>query len=296
VAKEADQGPMAFPVLEGAYLGQKPPGEKPEVFALGIVSSIWKLHSSVAFSPDGSVALWAPMVRMPGSIYAEGVIYMMTKKDNRWTPPETAPFSGGTYDDDVPFFAPDGKSLYFMSSRPLAGIPNSQKQRIWFMDKTTDGWSEPKPVDPVVNEREMHWQFSLDAQGHIYFGSSSPDGFGGEDIYCAKYEDGRYTEPRNLGPAINTDKGEGTPYIAPDGKYLIFQRDMDLFISFLKPDGTWSEAKNMGVQVNSPGYELCPMVTPDGKYLFFISTRGGENHAWWIWWVDAKIIDELREK
>ncbi len=292
VAKEADQGPMVFPVLEGAYLGQKPPGDKPEVFALGIVSSIWGLHSTVAFSPDCTVALWAPMVWMPGSIYSDGGIYMMTKKDNRWTPPETAPFCG-TYYDGEPFFAPDGKSLYFISNRPLPGIPNSEKERIWFMDKTADGWSEPKPVDPVVNERQINWHFSLDAQGHIYFGSRSPDGFGGVDIYCAKYEDGRYTEPRNLGPAINTDKREGTPYIAPDGKYLIFQRDMDLFISFRKPDGTWSEAKNMGMQVNSPDFELCPMVTPDGKYLFFLSNRGGERHAWWV---DAKIIDEMREK
>jgi len=40
-----------FPVLEGAYLGQKPPGLTPEPFAPGIVSTtLYELFS--AFTPD----------------------------------------------------------------------------------------------------------------------------------------------------------------------------------------------------------------------------------------------------
>ena len=34
-----------------------------------------------------------------------------------------------------------------------------------------------------------------------------------------------------------------------------------------------------------------PYVSPDGKYLFFNSGRNGNYD---IWWVDAKIIEELR--
>jgi len=288
--KGADQSPLVFPILEGDYLGQKPPKDKPELFARGIVSSIWGLHSSAAFSPEGTMVLWTPMVWIPGAIYSQGVIYMMTKKGQRWLPPEIAPFSG-THDDDVPFFAPDGKRLYFISSRPLPGITNSEKERIWYVDKTAEGWTEAKPVDPVVNDKPMHWQFSVDAKGSIYFASTSAQGFGGEDIYCAAFENGRYTEPKNLGPTINTDKLEGTPFIAPDGSYLIFHRNMDLFLSFRKQDGAWAEAKSMGVPINSPGYELCPLLTPDGKYLLYISTRGGENH---IWWVDAAVIERVK--
>ena len=35
----------------------------------------------------------------------------------------------------------------------------------------------------------------------------------------------------------------------------------------------------------------CPYVTPDGKYIFFNSGRNGN---WDIYWVDAKIIEELK--
>ena len=64
----ADQGPPLFPELKGEYLGQKKPGTKPEIFAPGIVSGRFGMHSAVAFSPDGREAYWNLMVepRTPG--------------------------------------------------------------------------------------------------------------------------------------------------------------------------------------------------------------------------------------
>jgi ankyrin repeat protein len=290
-ASGASRDPLEFPTLEGAYLGQRPPGDTPEVFALGIVSSIWGLHSSVAFSPDGSTALWTPMVVRPGAIYSTGVIYMITRENNRWTAPRIAPFSG-KFDDDVPFFAPDGKKLYFISNCPLPGNPRSGKERIWVMDKIPNGWSEPKPIDSAVNDRQLHWQFSVDPRGSIYFSTSSPEGFGRGDIYVSLLDRGAYTAPKNLGPAVNTEKEEATPFIAPDGSYLIFQRSLDLYISYSQEDGTWTAAQSLGAPINTPGNELCPLVSPDGKYLFFISTRGGKNQ---VFWVDAGFIERLRQ-
>jgi Tol biopolymer transport system component len=104
--------------------------------------------------------------------------------------------------------------------------------------------------------------------------------------------DGKWQKPVNLGPPINTDEGEGMPFIAPDGSYLLFSRTYDLFISYHKEDGGWTEPVNLGNPINSPSIEICPMVTPDGKYLFFLSQRGGESH---IWWVDAGFIKELKK-
>jgi Tol biopolymer transport system component len=74
--------------------------------------------------------------------------------------------------------------------------------------------------------------------------------------------------------------------------------------------------KNMGASVNSPANEHCPILSPDGRYLFFSSGRSrhpdysnkaitykekiemmnswgnGRNED--IYWVDSKIIEELR--
>ncbi len=130
----AEDKPIQFPVLEGDYMGQKPPGDTPELFALGIVSSIWGLHSTAAFSPDGNIVLWAPMITIPGQLYSTGGILMSERKKGRWTAPRFAPFTGDE-EGDVPFFSPDGKRVYFMSAMPLPGDPQSRKERIWFVDQ-----------------------------------------------------------------------------------------------------------------------------------------------------------------
>lgn len=291
IDKGADNKPIQFPVLEGDYMGQKPPGDTPELFAPGIVSSIWGLHSTAAFSPDGNIVMWAPMIEIPGRLYSIGGILMSERKKGRWTIPHFTLFTGDE-EGDVPFFSPDGKRVYFMSATPLPGDPQSRKERIWYVNRTAEGWSDPKPVDASVNDYPHHWQISVDADHTIYFSSSVPEGYGEGDIYCSKFVDGKWQKPQNLGPPINTDKGEGMPFIAPDGSYLLFSRTYNLYISYRKEDGGWTEPVNLGTPINSPGIDICPMVTPDGKYLFFLSQRGGESH---IWWVDAGFIKKLKK-
>ncbi len=292
IAQGADDRPIQFPVLEGDYLGQKPPGDEPELFARGIVSSIWGLHSTVAFAPDKNTAMWAPMVTIPGKLYSEGGVMMTERKNGRWTTPGWAPFTGDV-DGDVPFFSPDGKRVYFISAKSLPGNPESRRERIWYADKSGDDWGEPQVVDDTVNDYPHHWQISVDAGHTIYFSSSIPDGLGGGDIYRSRRVDGRWQKPENLGPAVNTQKGEEMPHISPDGSYLLFSRDDDLFISFCERDGKWKEPRKLDAPINSPSIEICPLVSPDGKYLLFISQRGGESH---VWWVKAGFIERMRNK
>jgi ankyrin repeat protein len=290
IAKGAENKPIQFPVLEGDYMGQKPPGEKPELFAPGIVSSIWGLHSSAAFSPDGNMVMWAPMITIPGQLYSTGGILMSERKNGRWTAPRFTSFTGDK-EGDVPFFSPDGKRVYYMSAQALPGSKQSGKERIWYVDRIGDGWSEPQVVNAEVNDYPHHWHFSVDADHTIYFSSSVPDGLGEGDIYRAKLVDGQWQKPENLGVPINSEQEEGMPNIAPDGSHLLFSRTYDLYISYRKEDDGWTEPIKLENPINSTSIEICPMISPDGKYMFFISQRGGENH---IWWVDASFIQKLK--
>lgn len=42
-----------FPLLEGPYLGQKPPGKTAEIFASGIISTLGMSEMCAAFSVGG---------------------------------------------------------------------------------------------------------------------------------------------------------------------------------------------------------------------------------------------------
>jgi len=290
--KGADKSDIRFPVLKGDYLGQTPPGDKAELFGLGIISSIWGLHSTAVFSPDGNEVYWAPMMTFPGEIYSRGGLLMMKRVDGRWTAPAWAPFSGPDVKDDVPFFSPDGKRIYFISRRPLPGETQTGSEKIWYAYRTSASWSEPKPLDPNVNSVNKHWEFSVDKAANVYFGGQAPDSRGMGDIYLARLSGGKYDIPVNLGEPINSAGEETTPFIAPDGSYILFSRQYDLWVSFRIEGGAWSEPVKLGPEVNSPSIELCPMVTADGKYLFFLSQRDGESHAYWI---SASVIEKARQ-
>jgi len=289
--KGADKSDVRFPVLKGDYLGQTPPGEKPELFGLGIISSIWGLHSTAVFSPDGNEVYWAPMMSFPGEIYSRGGLFMMKRVSGQWTPPAWASFSGPNHNDDVPFFSPEGSRIYFLSRRPLFGETENGSEKIWFADRTSAAWTEPRPLDLDVDSMNMHWEFSLDSQKNIYFGGQASDSRGMGDIYLARWSGGKYEKPVNVGEPVSSPDDETTPFVASDGSYLLFSRDGDLWVRFRGAENGWSKPKKLGPEINSPSNDLCPVVTADRKFLFFLSDRSGKLHAYWV---RADVIEKLR--
>jgi len=275
-----------FPKLTGPYLGQKPPGKMPEQFAASI-PELQDLHGMVTFSPEGNEAFWKPFWRP-----VEPILFSKLES-GQWTKPRTAPFSAANQGDDSPFLSPDGKKLFFISQRPISGREQDpKKERIWVTERISAGWAEPKPLTEAINSlKGIHWQMSVDNQGHLYFGGEGNGRTG--DIFCSRFEGGIYAVPQKLGPAINkAGDFNYSPYIFPDGRTLLFARNQNpghIFASFRKKDGSWTEAEDIGRFLSSQSC-LNPRGTADGRYLFFYA-KGGITC-----WVDAGFIEELRKK
>ncbi|MGB8253654.1 MAG: hypothetical protein WCF08_10600 [Anaerolineaceae bacterium] len=265
--------------LSGPYLGQPDPGSYPAIFAGGIISG--DLHTSPVFTPDGSEAYWA---------LQNDTIWISKVTEGFWTQPESISFSSSIRDYRDPFLSPAGERLFFISK---GKIPNSKlpvKENIWYVDRVGAGWGEPQPVSEKVNAYNLHWQISVNQSGDLYFGSQLPSC---GDIYVSRISDGVYQEPQKLGAAINSETlCEQTPFIAPDGSYLIFSRmDMNdssgmiyLNISYADGEGEWTEP----AMVPGTSYGLCPIISPDGKYLFYLSSPQSVS------WMSADFIEELR--
>ena len=286
VAAGADTSPQQFPVLTGPYLGQTPPGSEPALFAPEIVASHRFEHCVVTFSRGGDEAFWASSFQPVDSGYTIGMMLTSRLENGQWTKPEPATFSANLqYGEGEPFFSPDGDRLYFISMRPAPGETGSQGERIWFAERTTSGWSEARLIEGGPNARDLHWQFSVAENGNIYTGSR-----GG--IYVSRFENGAYQEPESLSPTINSDQGEGSPFIAPDESYLLFMRSagsqIRQQISFRR-DGQWTEPLDLGDVVNE-GRCVCAATSPDGRYLFFHSFRSGNAD---VYWLDAGFLEQL---
>jgi len=295
-----DTSGQRFPALEGPYFGQDPPGAVPRRFAVGIVDIPMMEHTCPTFSPDGEEACWPISLLLSESGYSTGRLRTSRVVDGRWTAPALAWFSAepGIGEGD-PTFSPDGRRLYFYSRRPLISGGPRTSEHIWFLEREGDEWSEPRVFSDEINRMDAHWQIGVDLKGDVYFAATDGQNHGGTDIWCAPCVDGKPGSPVNLGEAVNSAGNESTPFIAPDGSYLLFSRwgapgessgGTDLYISRRLDDGGWSEAENLGGAVNTPAREMCPRVTPDGKYLFFLTSRDeGEG----VYWMSAKAIPAL---
>ena len=279
------------------YLGQEPPGMTATLFAPGILSTNANEHSAVAFSPDGSVVLWAIM----DSQY-RGRLFEMRYENGLWSKPASPAFADTTSDDYGPSFSPDGSTLFFSSRRKAPiGYPEGNGNRIWSVAKTQDGWGIPEPLDTIVS-KSQEFGHSVASNGTLYFASVTEGS--NLDIHKALMNKGHYSKPVMLSNDINGAGYEDGPYIAPDESYLIFESDrpksidgsLDLFVVFKDRDGQWGEPVNLGLQVNTGSSERFARVSPDGKYLFFGSDRnsGGEKTGYDFYWIDSKVIDRLR--
>ena len=283
----ATSAERALPELKGPYFGQTVPGQQPRPFAPDLVSTPHFQHGNVTISPDGREIYWGAGVETPDSGYGYGTILFSREEEGGWTAPEIAPFAGERQGDDVPFFSPDGRQLFFMSGRPLAPGASGGKENIWRIERTESGWSEPEPLPPIINRFDHHWQFSVAANGSIYFSSRVGDG-ARSGLYCARNENGRYQEPEFLGFSGST------PFIAPDESYLItmeFAQGRSNFIRYRQDDGGWSEKINITAETGRGIGGICPKVSPDGSCFFFLTDRTGSSGTWWV---AADFIDELR--
>ena len=124
-----------------------------------------------------------------------------------------------------------------------------------------------------------------DAQGNFYFGSERAGTKGKDDVFVVNVLAEEPASPVSLSAPVNTAAHEGCPYVAPDGRYLLFCRD-GIQVSYREEDGSWSEPKSLG-----EGFAkgICPYVSPDDKYLFYLVMGMGFND---VWWVDASVIPE----
>jgi len=268
--------------FQGNYLGQSPPGNRPQVFASGVVSTA--AHEfSCSFTPDGKEFYFA---RRDPKLNRN--LIMVTKQiEGNWTNPEVVPFIENKVSFE-PRVTPDGNRLYF-------SFQEGSQINISYVERDGDNWNAPKiPGNPFNPMKSMYISVTLD--GKIYTTDIS-EGPGKERIAVAKKINDQYGELERLGPPINIGKQEMYPFIAPDESYLIFnskrsveKNNSGLFISFKTPEGFWNKPQAIDIGMKAG----CPSISPDGKYLFFTAGEQGKSD---IYWVSAtRIIKKMRPK
>lgn len=268
------------PSIKTPYLGQKPPGLTPELFAPDIVSTK-NFERIPLFDPVTQEFYFLRQQKDEAS-----KTYVIRFRNGVWQKP--------VLKDDMKnygmksFISPDGNTLYLGNE---------------FQERTASGWSEKISLGPPYDQIPIMRLTTSDLETYV-FDERDPDGIG--TIRYSRVKDGIRERPKAFGQEINTGKWTAHPFIAPDESYLIWDSereggygDSDLYISFRQEDKSWGPAINMGPEINTEYEDNRGMVSHDGKYFFFNRIIHGETFEESeinIFWVDAQIIEDLKKE
>lgn len=186
-------------------------------------------------------------------------------------------------------FSPDGTIMFLNQEKRNPGglIINDG---IAFSVFANGKWSKPGrvSVDYLLN-KSKHQSGSITADGSLMLLSlQAYASRGEEDIYICSYENGKWTQPINLGSDINSSGQEMTPYLSADKKHLYFSSNghggkggRDLFVSERKGEAwtSWSKPKNLGSEVNSFGVELNYFIDHKNQIAYFSSTQSSDGYG-----------------
>ncbi len=175
----------------------------------------------------------------------------------------------------------DGKVLVFTSCNKKDGFGSCD---LYVSNKVGDEWSKPTNMGNVVNSPAWESQPTLTGDGKtLYFASGRKGSRGQYDLWTSSMDDeGKWSEPVNLGPKINTNEMEVSPSIDPSGNVLYFASNghigmggVDLFVT-IKNDTGWTVPKNVGYPLNTSDNEEALIITADQTKGYF---SGGKYDA-----------------
>jgi outer membrane protein OmpA-like peptidoglycan-associated protein/tetratricopeptide (TPR) repeat protein len=189
-------------------------------------------------------------------------IYVAVRDGDLWgRPMNITPSVASDGNMDVVGLSFDGKEM-------LLAVSDHFTSNIYHCVYENGRWNPAVSLGKPINSKyyEANATFSPDGKS-IYFSSNRKESLGGMDIFRSDLlESGKWGEPVNIGPGINTVLNEEAPVMSPDGKRLYFSSQghstiggFDVFYTELLADGSWH-----GVPVNM-GY---PLNTSDDDYTY----------------------------
>ncbi|HZY25829.1 MAG TPA: OmpA family protein [Bacteroidales bacterium] len=205
------------------------------------------------------------------------------KKPVQFNPVSVGPGINTNDDEYWPSITADGHTLMFTRQVNVINNPGFRgivQEDFYISYLVNNVWQKALNAEAPLNSMENEGAQTLSSDGNYMFftGCNRAGGMGSCDIYFSAFKNGKWTQPSNVGPPINTNHWESQPSISADGKTLFFSSNRpggfggkDLWVSRLNENNRWGVPKNMGSNINTAGDEMSPFIHFDGKTLYFAS-------------------------
>lgn len=234
-----------------------------------INTELGEWHASI--STDGLELYFERWEFGPGTTYYIFNIWVAKRvdKDSAWGQPEKLDIAvpEGFMMVGSPSLSGDGLELY-LGAYKFGDEPQSQLYVV--KRQTTDApWGEPTSLGPVVNSWSCQAMPTISHDGLLllfndwWAGPSRPGGYGNGDVWFTRRatKDAEWSEPVNLGPAINTAFYDLSGAVSIDGSTLYFSSDRPFGLG---NDDIWQAPIIPIVDLNGDGIvdtaDMCIMV------------------------------------
>jgi Tol biopolymer transport system component len=177
-------------------------------------------------------------------------------------------------------FTPDGRSVYF-----TIGTPNNSFSAIVVSRFEGGRWKTPEMASFSGQYKDQEPAISPDGS-RLFFASTRPmnqQPKSETDIWVVDRTPSGWSEPKNVGPIVNTGDPEGHPWVARDGTLYFNSRrpggkgGADIYRSRLV-NGEYAAPENLGPGINGESGEMMGCVAADGSFLIFSSSRGPQRN------------------
>jgi len=191
-------------------------------------------NATVGLSPDGQRMLVYEDVN-------NGDLLEATLRGSAWGKPRKLSSSINSQShESSASYSPDGRFLYFVSDRREGGLGGPDIYKV-----ALEGKSEPVNLGSTINTAYGEEGVFMAPDGKtLYFSSQGHNGMGGYDIYKSVYENGKWSQPENLGWPINTPDDDVFFVTSASGRHGYYSSDRaggygekDIYrITFLGPE------------------------------------------------------------
>lgn len=183
--------------------------------------------------------------------------------------------------NDGPIAFNQDQNISFTTRNVITSSKEKSYLSIFVNNKVGGKWKSKSTVIPLrqVNFSYMH-AFMTANDERLFFVSDMEGGYGGLDIYYSYYKNGFLSTPVNLGPNINSEANEMTPFVSQNGK-LYFSSDkngglggLDVYVAMPEGEG-FSQGFNMGYPINTSADDFGLIYENVGLSGYFVSNREG---------------------
>ena len=221
-------------------------------------------------------------------------IFATERTAGGWSKPRIfAPLSNKNSNDGILAVSADGTQMLKFENGVMG-----------LCTKTEEGWQPVEFFPPNINRGTWNSDATLCSDGKtllftsirpsasdinkaaIYHGNNHYE----SDLYVSQRDSlGQWSEPVNLGPAINTMYSERTPFMHPDMRTLYFSSDgrgglggYDVYKSVRLNDSCWtcwSEPENLGKEINTAADDWTYKISTDGTTAYFSQKEQDSNES-----------------